>query len=267
MGDFLRSSTALAGLKTSYWSTVLGAFYCPSRFDPQLRVSGSTLSNEYLGARGFSSDKLEDSKTLGPERCIISKVRLQRVLEDAEKLFGDEYTTKTMYEINADIIQPACMDAGLPFALIPNDVHDVPPEGTKFVFVTHAWGENFSTFVKAVVAAVKQMEQNDPGAELYLWICAFALFQSADSMVISSQLGDDPTAAPFTKALCKATHYLIVRSQEADIYSRIWCCWELYYAWCEGKLASGTFGIAGPNGFQLRPHEQVDIAAARASDL
>lgn len=102
-----------------------------------------------------------------------------------------------------------------------------------------------------------------PSTTPNLWICAFAVFQTTDKTLVSEQLGDDPRHAPFTRALLRAERFLVVRNRTTDIYTRIWCCWELYIAYIMGFLTSSKLSITGPNVFTNVKH---DVLSAYASD-
>merc|ERR1712046_268895 len=99
------------------------------------------------------------------------------------------------------------------------------------IFITHAWSENFKEFVESIESAVAPASGDLPGSNPTLWICAFALNQGGN---IAAQLGADPRNAPFTRALACAESFLVVRNRAVNIYTRIWCCWELYCAYLLG---------------------------------
>jgi len=188
----------------------------------------------------------------GPAQCIISVSQLRDLAEKAKREFGDEYDQKNMYDVVERVVKPACAKKGKPYALIVNDQTPFP-DVVPFVFITHAWAENFKRFVRSVVSIMKVLQEHysaenpDEAEDLHIWICAFALEQSDDPTKIVDQLGTDPSKAPFTKALRKAAHYVMVRNLETDIYSRIWCVWEIYCALEFGLLSSDKFRIAGPS--------------------
>merc|ERR1712203_162927 len=56
---------------------------------------------------------------------------------------------------------------------------------------------------------------------------------------------------------------LIVRNDVVDLYTRVWCCWELYLAHDYGLTSQiGGLLVVGPNKFR----GDVDINDAEASD-
>merc|ERR1719401_200425 len=99
-------------------------------------------------------------------------------------------------------------------------------------FVTHAWAEPMREFTASIRSALEPMQRE----EQTLWICMFAVFQTQDPSVIAGQLGRNPWQAPFTRALNSADRFLVVRNSEVNIYTRVWCCWELYCAYTLGYL-------------------------------
>merc|ERR1711971_970849 len=89
--------------------------------------------------------------------------------------------------------------------------------------------------------------------------------------VVSMQVGtgNNPTKAPFTKALAKADKLLVVRNENEDLFERIWCCWELFMAYECGLIhRPGALMVCGPSTIdwtgQVLP--DVDIATARSSN-
>merc|ERR1712151_1363845 len=117
----------------------------------------------------------------------------------------------------------------------------------------------------------QQRQQSDfkeelDAKELYVWICALAKQQSTDEAFMKSQLDCDVSAAPFTRALEKASHYLIMRNERVDIYSRIWCCWELYCAFTCGLLRSAKLRISGSSSLKCTTTVTSDIKDAGASN-
>eukprot|EP00931_Biecheleriopsis_adriatica_P061501 TRINITY_DN3697_c0_g1_i3.p1 TRINITY_DN3697_c0_g1~~TRINITY_DN3697_c0_g1_i3.p1 ORF type:complete len:467 (+),score=73.26 TRINITY_DN3697_c0_g1_i3:38-1402(+) len=197
-----------------------------------------------------------------PAYAAISFYQLLEMRQQAKKEFGQQYVTATMHDVNRHIIQPACEKHGKCYAHILNG-HDL-----KFlqVFVSHSWAENFEEFVVAVESAVT----NWP-VKPNLWICATALMQSSDKSKVALQVGTgtDPSKAPFTRALARAEKLLIIRNTTVDIYTRIWCCWELFIAHQQGLIQKpGAVMVCGPSCPTLSWLESdvVDVEHAQASN-
>lgn len=84
-----------------------------------------------------------------------------------------------------------------------------------------------------------------------LWICTFALIQSDDPTVVAQQIGppDAPLSdAPFARAMQHARELLVVRNDTVDIYSRLWCVCEVYFAHTYG-LAPNHAKVVGSDAF------------------
>jgi len=173
-------------------------------------------------------------------------------------LLGARYAEATMYDIIQFVVRPACEVEQKAYAHIVNPGAFLHVE----VFVSHAWGENFDEFVSSVNRAFHLCPVKPT-----LWICAFALVQSSNPTVVQQQVGlsEDPSKAPFSRALRKAEKVLIVRNRTVDLYSRIWCCWELAAASEYGFLKrSGALMVAGPAAFSQ--DKAVDVTHANASN-
>eukprot|EP00931_Biecheleriopsis_adriatica_P061499 TRINITY_DN3697_c0_g1_i1.p1 TRINITY_DN3697_c0_g1~~TRINITY_DN3697_c0_g1_i1.p1 ORF type:complete len:490 (+),score=78.36 TRINITY_DN3697_c0_g1_i1:48-1472(+) len=215
---------------------------------PQGRKRLATLAGKIWKRRTF----------VDPAYAAISYEQLLEMRQQAREKLGQQYATATMHDINRHIIQPACETHGKCYAHILNG-HDL-----KFlqVFVSHSWAENFEEFVMAVEGAFANWPVKPS-----LWICATALMQSSDMSKVALQVGTgtDPSKAPFTRALAKAKKLLIVRNTTLDIYSRIWCCWELFIAHKQGLIQKpGAVMICGPS--CRSQSRSVDIENAHASN-
>merc|ERR1712032_344055 len=190
--------------------------------------------------------------------AAISVAQLNDLRQQAVVSLGEAFSIASMYDINVHLIRPACEQHGKPYAHIVNDGNLLKVQ----VFVSHAWAENFGEFVNSVNAAFHQWT-----VKPNIWICACALLQSSDPKVVAHQVASrDPRKAPFTRALRMAEKFLVVRNRSVDIYSRIWCYWELAAAHEVGFLdKAGSLMVAGPATFA--EDGPVDIANANASSL
>jgi len=227
----------------------------PSSAHGTVPASGSLDPVKPLTSRE-QVDLSEDRSSDGPEHNAITVAQLSALAKQSAKDYSDA-AGMTMYDVNERIVRPACAQHGKPYARVLND----PEPKTVQVFVSHAWKENFAEFADSVEVCFRH-EPEKPN----IWVCAFALYQSADRAAVSAQLGRDPSKAPFTDALKCADRYLVVRNQAVDIFTRIWCCWELYCADKYGFLdqGKGKFLITGPSCF---PETALDdVAKAEASD-
>mmetsp|Transcript_21735 Transcript_21735/g.70292 ORF Transcript_21735/g.70292 Transcript_21735/m.70292 type:complete len:445 (+) Transcript_21735:65-1399(+) len=199
-------------------------------------------------------------RSLDPAWAAVTLGQLNDLRDLAKAELGLDYATATMNDVNRRILQPICAKHHKSYAQVVN--------GSEFkraeIFVSHAWAENFDEFVTAV---------NTPFAtwpvKPTLWICALALVQSTDPELVAIQVGvgDDPSDAPFTKALKKVDRILVVRNRQVDIYGRIWCCWEMFIAYQMGLVQKpGGLMVAGRPADTVM-HQVVDISIAQASSL
>merc|ERR1712226_1822951 len=79
---------------------------------------------------------------------------------------------------------------------------------------------------------------------------------------VAAEIGNDPACAPFTRALRRADKLMIVRNTEVDLYTRIWCVWELYIAKTIDLAEPGKLLVAGPNAFADSAQRSVEDAQA-----
>jgi len=199
------------------------------------------------------------NKASDPSWAAISLDQLMGLQEKAAAHFGESYGSRTMHDVVAGIVRPECALHDKCYAHIVNgeDLLHVT------VFISHCWAENFDMFCEAIFETFRQWP-----VKPNLWICAFALFQTTDPSKIALQVGTgkDPRNAPFSRALKSAEKVLIVRNDVVDLYSRIWCCWELFCA-CEFGLVDrpGVLMVAGPMS-RAETFSAVDIAQAGASN-
>lgn len=170
------------------------------------------------------------------------------------KIFGDEFKSKTMRDINEKIIKPVCKGVNTSYALAKN------PQGLKTTtFVSHSWDEPFGEFVNSIVEAFKTKYKRPQ-----LWICAFALVQgNADS--IQEQLEMPLDQSPFVRALKDADNFLIVRNSCTDLYSRIWCICEIMFA-KEYNFIPDKTQITGPDCFSKYDVSCLDAKSFTAKD-
>lgn len=144
----------------------------------------------------------------------ITLEQLQDVKRDPEY---DE--SMSMYDVIKTIIKPKTAGTGLGYALLLNEDE---PLRAKFM-VSHAWGENYNQFLSAL------RESNCAGP---FWVCAMSICQNNDheEVTIEKQLGPDPKYGPFATVLKQADSMIAIMTQSCDIYTRLWCVYEIYVA-------------------------------------
>jgi len=175
-----------------------------------------------------------------PSMWAISFQQLLDVKKQAESMFGHNFGSKTMRDINIHIIIPVCQETNMAYALSKN-IDGLETE----VFVSHGWDEPFGDFVDSIQSAF-----HTKLVKPTLWICAFALMQG-NHHKIKEQLGPGETSleqSPFVKALKDASLYLIVRNCNSDLCDRIWVVCEIMYAKKYSFIPNKAL-ITGPSTF------------------
>ncbi|CAJ1390987.1 unnamed protein product [Effrenium voratum] len=201
-----------------------------------------------------AAPKLRDLTATGPTE--FNAVTLQQLRDLAEEMrSAAPQETVNMYQVNDQVVKPACKKHQKPYARILN------LEGLQVqCFVTHAWKEELFKFIWSIEHCFTHTPEKPN-----FWICIFAILQSDSQKELSDQLGGDPARAPFTEALRRSNRYLVVRNDAVDVFTRIWCCWELYCAAQDGFLQSDRYIVTGPSKFP--DPENWDIGKADASNL
>lgn len=148
---------------------------------------------------------------IGPECWGIT---LEQLLEIKE-LQGYNEKMK-MYDVVNNLIKPITKGMGMGYALLLNK--EKPLRAKQMT--SHAWGEQYSHFVKAL---------QDSNCEGPFWVCAMAMYQE-DEETIANQLGSSLEHGPFATVLKQATDMIAVFTPAADIYLRMWCVFEIFIA-------------------------------------
>lgn len=162
---------------------------------------------------GFSGAK---QNGLGPHFWGITYEQISELSRD-EKYDG----SMTMYEVVEKVVKPLTKGKGIGYALLKN------PGGRRAtVMVSHAWGECFTQFQSALSGYAK--EHRDAA----FWICGFAIYQNEDlpDITIVKQLGAEPSTGPFATVLKQADCMIAVFTDTCDIYTRMWCVFEMFTA-------------------------------------
>jgi hypothetical protein len=131
-----------------------------------------------------------------------------------------EYNAKmSMYDVVNTIVKPKTEETGMGYSLFLNK--DKPLRAKTMV--SHAWGENYSQFLNAL----SQSNREGP-----FWVCAMSIAQNNDveEVTIAKQLGPDPKFGPFATVLKQADSMVAVMTKSCDIYSRLWCVYEIFVA-------------------------------------
>jgi len=168
-----------------------------------------------------------------PSRWGVTLDQLDALLREVEKRYPD--VDPTVYTVVNEIIKPMTEKAGCSYALMLN------PNGVDAEnFVTHAWGEGFKAFVGDLRKA------NVSGG---FWICFLANPQTWEPSELKALLGVNPFMSPFHAALTEASKVVAVRNSNLNMYTRLWCVFELWAANEKNKEVI----VVGPNPESIDP--------------
>ena len=125
----------------------------------------------------------------------------------------------TMHDVVTKIVKPITAGTGTGYALLCNN--DAPKRAK--VMVSHAWQESFDQFLETV-------EQS--GLDGPFWVCSFSIYQNEDidAVTIQKQLGSSLSNGPFSTVLKQSDRMLVLITPSCDIYTRLWCVYEMFVA-------------------------------------
>lgn len=163
----------------------------------------------------------------GPEMWGITLEQLEDVVHDESfdraetSAYGGERLRggMTMYEVVQKIIKPKTKGQGMGYSLLMNKEKPLRAK----VMVSHAWGEDYERFL----ATLKESGSAGP-----FWICAMSIYQNEDitELTISKQLGPQPSTGPFSTVLKQSSKMIAIVTPDCDIYTRLWCVYEIFMA-------------------------------------
>jgi len=157
-------------------------------------------------------------KGLGPDYWGISREQILAI-----KTYPG-YTQITMRQFVILTIKPITDGTGLGYALL---INKKKPLKVK-VMVSHAWDEPIHEFVQTIERS---------GEQGPFFVCALSIHQNngeCKGVTISQQLGSNPASGPFSVVLEDAVLMLAVVTSMCDIYSRLWCVYEIFVATQKG---------------------------------
>lgn len=187
----------------------------------------------------------EDLRQLG--RVVRAGVRSGQIVPTPRDAFdpSDDLVGPNMYTVNEQLIRPTTLGAGCSWALMKH------PQGLDCdVFITHAWVEGIYEFIQKVLASW-------PKGAKHAWCCVFAMPQNA------ADLGDliaVPENSPFKVALERAKYVMVVPNRQGSIYTRLWCVYEAYVAYTQGKVIFTARRPVGSTMFKACIHMLVALA-------
>lgn len=143
----------------------------------------------------------------------VSLEQLQELLKDSR--FSPGMSTRSVVE---QIIKPDTAGRNLGFAVLKN--YEQPL--TARMLVSHAWDDSFAD----LVSALTPLKDQGP-----FWLAATAMYQPEDNpnLTIERQLGAE-AGGPLVAVLSQATCLLCVLTETGNIFSRLWCIFEIYTA-------------------------------------
>ena len=173
-------------------------------------------TKEFGSNLGFTgaTQQIEKDKYYGPEKCGITMEQLEAIRRHEKYKRG-----MTMRDVVNEIIKPITKKKSKGYALL---INRKKPLRAK-IMVSHGWDEGYETFLSAL---------QDSRVKGPYWVCAMAIYQNEDDpkLTIDKQLGKDPSTGPFATVLKQAKTMVAVITPECNIYTRLWCVYEMYVA-------------------------------------
>jgi len=171
-----------------------------------------------------------------------------------------------LYDVVKTVTASKTKGSGVSYSVLVNSGDHKEAE----VFVSHAWAEKFAYFVFVLCfelfpASMFQGDDSDPMSQeeleegkatwrkvlgngdsallpsTVIWVCALCIDQNAD---IQGELGGSVEESPFAQVLWRAMtkRVLVVYNPAISLYSRIWCCYEIFLA-IKKQTEDSTFTI------------------------
>ena len=128
--------------------------------------------------------------------------------------FGKKSGYVDAYQLNNHYVKAWTAGTGCSVSRIMN-LHK-PLAATHMI--SHAWAEDMNQVVSALQRSPKVQERD------VVWFCLLACYQPEDGHgpTITCQLELDP----FGLVIASARHMLVIHTTTADVYDRLWCCYE-----------------------------------------
>lgn len=162
------------------------------------------------------------------------------VLDETQGFMPSEPTMRDIVELK---IKPMTRGTGLGYALKLNCWRPLRAK----IMVSHAWEESYVKFILALRCFIYGMTVapssgiRNPANRLHLpdephrlvfWVCSTAIYQSEDipELTIQKQLGPNPHSGPFAAVLRQALAMVCCVTEDCNIYTRMWCVFEIFMA-------------------------------------
>lgn len=187
--------------------------------------------------RALSVTRGVPQRGCGPELWGITLNQLKELANDPRHT--DSMTTRDVVE---KIIKPDTAGTGAGYALLKNS--DRPLRAA--IMVSHAWDAKYADLVAAIAAS---------GEVGPFWVCATALYQPEDipEVTLERQLGAE-AGGPLTAVLGQAAAVLCVLTAACNIYTRLWCLFEIFTA---GQLGVEVRVTSKQRKFGLGPFDEL----------
>ena len=171
-----------------------------------------------------------------------SEVGVGEVFDDTYHFHSNSYNP-TMRDIVELKIKPMTKGTGRGYALKLNCWRPLRAQ----IMVSHAWEESYAHFILALrcfiygMTAVPSDGTGDSPNRLQLpydnhrlafWVCSTAIYQPEDlsELTIQKQLGPSPHSGPFAAVLRQAVGMVCCVTEDCNIYTRMWCVFEVFMA-------------------------------------
>eukprot|EP00927_Polykrikos_kofoidii_P068092 TRINITY_DN63489_c0_g1_i1.p1 TRINITY_DN63489_c0_g1~~TRINITY_DN63489_c0_g1_i1.p1 ORF type:complete len:1214 (+),score=137.61 TRINITY_DN63489_c0_g1_i1:164-3805(+) len=163
----------------------------------------------------------ESQRGYGPEMWGITLEQLRGVKTAPGYCLPSTWYDKgmTMRDVVEQIIKPQTAGQGMGYALFLNFAKPLRAR----VMISHAWDESYEGVINALAHS---------GVKGPFWICAMAIYQPEDlpEVTIARQLGPSPRRGPFATVLRQASQMLCLLTELCNIYTRMWCVYEMFVA-------------------------------------
>eukprot|EP00933_Yihiella_yeosuensis_P038170 TRINITY_DN3211_c0_g2_i1.p1 TRINITY_DN3211_c0_g2~~TRINITY_DN3211_c0_g2_i1.p1 ORF type:complete len:585 (+),score=72.77 TRINITY_DN3211_c0_g2_i1:42-1796(+) len=217
------------------------------------QVGDGTTINVLLPARIIKQFLLK----VHPSNFAISYAQFEELDAKAHSHFRARYRTVRTRDMIQEVIIPSTAHlVNRGYARVLNEAELIPGEA----FVSHCWDEEWMTFWPAVNEVFGEFPQ-PPN----LWMVFTALSQSGEIRT-ARRPGLKPIDLPMIQALKRCSTTLLVRNVCTDVYSRLWCVWELYmFSQLGFTEDDGRFFVHGPNR-GLESKQEVDVFNCATSE-
>eukprot|EP00931_Biecheleriopsis_adriatica_P069084 TRINITY_DN42974_c0_g1_i1.p1 TRINITY_DN42974_c0_g1~~TRINITY_DN42974_c0_g1_i1.p1 ORF type:complete len:422 (-),score=74.49 TRINITY_DN42974_c0_g1_i1:40-1173(-) len=166
----------------------------------------------------------------------------------------------TLYKAVKHLVKPWTRGTGCSIALRMNESGPRDAE----VMVSHCWAE---CLLEATEALQIFMAQASLQSSVAIWFCAFAQYQCGDEIgdpgpTVSEQLSQDPFGSVI-KHVSPDLGMVVVQTSQADVYSRLWCVYEISVAVTSKARVAMTYSKAA---LKNRKGSFVDMLYAKTSE-